>query len=229
VASLTGLLAQEANTARSHGPTTRRAQNRAHGDGTTSGLHSGTRVTLRSVYQDGFEMVEELDATSKELLVRRWKAPAGPAQAAARWEYELGEAPAAAAAGGAAGALLLRESSSAMTWLARDAGAEWHFVVRNSAFPLNVFHLSVEGDSLVLRTSNKKFFKRWTIPSLQRAGRQPEGHAVQLVTAAEGLVVRYRKPQDLHRAELEERKKRLQSVASSLAGGGGKDADCKTQ
>jgi hypothetical protein len=176
-------------------------------------------------------MVEELEAASKELLVRRWKAPAGPAQAAARWEYELGEAPAAAAAaGGAAGAPLLRESSCAMTWLARDAGAEWHFVVRNAAFPLDLFQLAVEGESLVLRTSNKKFFKRWAIPSLQRAGRQPEARAVQLVMGAEGLVVRYRKPQDLHRAELEERQKRVQSVASSLAGGGGgKDADCKTQ
>jgi len=50
---------------------------------------SGGKRRLHTTYPDGFEMVEEFDINSHELLVRRVKKPVELGEA--KWETEIGD------------------------------------------------------------------------------------------------------------------------------------------
>ena len=50
---------------------------------------SGGRRKLHYLYPDQTELVEELDVTTNEVLVRKWKRPKEFGEGT--WEYEIGE------------------------------------------------------------------------------------------------------------------------------------------
>ena len=65
---------------------------RDHDKGTTTSLVAGGRHKVQTIYRDGTEMVEEYDARTGELVLRRWKSTSGIGSKATGWLYEIGEA-----------------------------------------------------------------------------------------------------------------------------------------
>ena len=59
---------------------------------TVSQVVSGGRRKLHYLYQNGTELVEELDQNTNECLLRKWKRPTQLGKEV--WEYEIGEEPA---------------------------------------------------------------------------------------------------------------------------------------
>ncbi len=176
--------------------------------------------------------MEELDLKTRNVLIRRWKG-AGKSSlgigSSSRWEYEIGEP---ANGSGETKPSLLSASSSAPVFVALDFPQYWEWQVRNIAFPLNVYSLSLdeEKQELVLRTSTKKYFKRFAIPTMRRFGRKlEEGEATLVGHEKNILTIRYPKPADVAAQEVNMRKDQLKLSLGSSAPGNTGPGDCKQQ
>mmetsp|Transcript_2352 Transcript_2352/g.4595 ORF Transcript_2352/g.4595 Transcript_2352/m.4595 type:complete len:168 (-) Transcript_2352:57-560(-) len=167
-------------------------------------------------------MVEEIDVVTRELVVRRWKVPKAFGKEGG-WEYELGEPQKTA---NSSESLLCESSSRNPSFVARDSTDFWEWRVRNIPYPIQVYQLSIDEtkQEIVLRTSNKKYFKRFYIPSLKRENRKLDPGSLQLVDHTnDTLTIRYRKPLDIVKLEGDERRQKIEN--------GGQDGkvDCATQ
>jgi len=190
-----------------------------HLEGKSNALSSGGRHTVRTLYVDAVECVEEFDSATGELLVKRWKAASvlGRQQP---WEFEFGEPQVTSEE------VLLVINAQNPSFVNRDAGNSWEFKVRNIPYPMEVYQLSIdeEKQQLVLRTSNKKYFKRFHIPSLRRAGMTLDARLLELADYSNNtLTIRYSKPQEILQRELLEREQKMKLSSES------KSPDCATQ
>ena len=207
----------------------------------------GSKIRVCSTWSGGgagsVERVDEYEMSSKELFIRKWRV----ANALGRkrdWEYEIGEADrgldrgAGTGGGGAAGGGvgrgggLLAVASVNPVFLRRDSPRAFVFRVRNLRFPRDVYQLSIDDDKqqIVLRTSNKKYFKRFDIPALKRLGLPLETSALtyDYDSGTGVLIMRYGKPMALMQMEMEERAKAMQR-AQTRKQGGEAAGDCATQ
>lgn len=134
---------------------------------------------------------------------------------------------------------------------AQDSEAAFVWRVRNIPYPADVYEFSVDAErqQIVLRTTNRKYFKRFDIPCLKRMGipldvtrlrhkhehntlviqvRAPRRCAPSELTAAGGAglcpgTTQYIKPDEVRKAERQAR----ESAAAAPAREG--DVDCKQQ
>jgi hypothetical protein len=112
-------------------------------------------------------------------------------------------------------------------WHARDAPQFWEWVVTNIAYPKATYSVTVDAEKqqLVLRTTNKKFFKRWSVDVLRRRALALEQDAVTFAhdPKAKMLVIRYRKPSSEVQRELQRERDVLEMVKTGgrVGGGGG--------
>jgi hypothetical protein len=139
------------------------------------------------------------------------------------WEYEIGEPPAATGAGGSVGAgggALLAASGSNPLFFRCDTRADFVWKVRNVPWAIDNYTVSAEGAELVLRTANKKYYKRFRVPDLDRAGLEPDAAEVAVRHAGTTLEITYPKPQIvLEREELAREHRR------TIAGGKSKEGE----
>lgn len=65
----------------------------------------------------------------------------------------------------------LSVSSRNPVFIPQDTREAFQFRVRNIPYPRDVYQITVDSDreQIVLRTTNKKYFKRFDIPALKRA------------------------------------------------------------
>eukprot|EP00946_MAST-07B_sp_MAST-7B-sp1_P004598 g4598.t1 len=204
----------------------------------------GSKIRVRSTWNGAggavVERVDEYEMSSKELFIRKWRT----ANALGRrrdWEYEIGEADRGApggrprGAGGRAGVGdgMLAVSSVNPVFLRRDSPRAFVFRVRNLRYPRDVYQLSIDDDKqqIVLRTSNKKYFKRFDIPALKRMGLLLQTSALTYdYDSTNGvLIMRYEKPSSLMQAEMEERAKAVQRAHERKQGAASEAGDCATQ
>ena len=161
------------------------------------------------------------------LLSRRWRAPDRLGKPAP-WEYEVGEAPAAAAAAGAGEQGLVTVNAANPTFVPLDSAATFLFKVRNCPWALENYVVAVdeEKDEIVIRSKNKKYFKRFRIPALARLGIKHDEQALDLtyVASESSLVVAYTKPVEVLKHEEEERKEWKLKLAK---GAGESGESCK--
>ena len=183
------------------------------------------------------ERIDEYEMSSKELYIRKWRV-ANTLGRRRDWEYEIGEADrgrdsGAGGAGGDAGggAGLLSVARVNPVFLRRDSPRAFVFRVRNLRYPRDVYQLSIDDDKqqIVLRTSNKKYFKRFDIPALKRLGLPLETSSLtyDFDSASGVLIMRYEKPMALMQLEMEERAKAVQRAQTRKQGG--EAGDCATQ
>jgi hypothetical protein len=192
---------------------------------------SGGRKRVHTTWPDGQEFVEEFSAQTEELLVRRWKAAASALGKAPSWEYEIGEAPAvvgASAGGSALGGGFRVSSSRNPAFLCRDSPDCFVWRVRNVPYAEEVYQLAVdhEKQQILLRTSNKKYFKRWDIPTLKRLGLGLDMSRLSYSHSGTTLVIKYEKDDTVLVYEEESRQRRLRAVD---AGGADGDVGCAQQ
>lgn len=93
-----------------------------------------------------------------------------------------------------------------------DTKEEFQWRIRNLPYPPEVFSVSVDTDNhhIVVRTSNKKYFKRINVPDLKRAHLPTEQQAIKWYHANNTLVISYVKPPQIVALERKEAVERRQ-------------------
>jgi protein DPCD len=136
--------------------------------------------------------------------------------------------PAAAAVAGPSplGEGAMRESSVNPIFFRKDTDKMFQWRVRNLPYPPDVYAVTADPAErkVTIRTSNKKYFKRFDIPELDLLGLPYEPPRVQFYHSNNTLVVSYTKPQEVLRAEEEDRAERRR-IRPEEEG----DVDCKQQ
>ena len=147
-----------------------------NGEGTTTAIVVGGKLRVQTAYGNGCERVEEWvsDNTSMKggdltLQSRRWRMPS-KLNLEPDWEYEIG-APKPKASPSSETTFSISTSLNPV-WSASMTQTHFVFSVTNAPWPVDNYTVTAaEGnEELILRTKNKKFYKRWRIPSLVRAG-----------------------------------------------------------
>eukprot|EP00762_Andalucia_godoyi_P003459 ANDGO_04340.mRNA.1 hypothetical protein len=199
------------------------------------------RLQVKKVYKDGTEVLEEWEIASDALLMRKSRKPR-PIGGFTEWDYELGNAPirASSSSGSSSGGSLLDMTPSATSnpqFSRSDSAGAYGFRVRNLFdYPDDAFSVFVDGDKdeVVIRTSNKKYYKRFAIPDLKRLGiklvddhlsfrfDQQRVPGPQLRTVGT-LIVEYKKPKKAVEIEVRERARRQKAPKKDG------DVECKQQ
>eukprot|EP00049_Salpingoeca_infusionum_P001913 m.51948 g.51948 ORF g.51948 m.51948 type:complete len:203 (-) comp11273_c1_seq3:261-869(-) len=152
---------------------------------------AGGRKQILYTFPDGSEMVEEYDARTDLLMIRKWRKKSSLGKAGS-WELEMGEQFGAAKAGTAE--MGLRESSSNPVFSRQDQKKAFQWRVRNIPYPMDVYNITVDGDTIILRTSNKKYFKKFEVADLKRMGLQPTAEDITFTHNGSTLVITLPKP-----------------------------------
>jgi len=140
-----------------------------------------------------------------------------------KWEIEVGEDNQ-----GAGEDEMLVASSDQPCLFRKDTKDSFQWRVRNIEYAQEVYNITadLEKNEIVVRTTNKKWFKRIPIPDMDRMGLKVEQAGLKFTHANRTLVISYTKPGVILEAEAKLRKER----ASMKMGQMGKDdADCKQQ
>ncbi|XP_062988616.1 protein DPCD [Elgaria multicarinata webbii] len=188
----------------------------------TALLGDGKRK-IHYLFDSGKEMAEEYDVKTNQLLVRKWREK-NALGACGSWQVEVGEPHLPLP--GAADRELIKESSTNPVFMRNDTKNSFQWRIRNLPYPKNVYSVSVEKDQrcCVVRTTNKKYYKKFSIPDLDRFQLPMESTALSFTHANNTLIITYQKPTEILVAE-EELQKELKKIKAANNG----DGECKTQ
>eukprot|EP00929_Paragymnodinium_shiwhaense_P009434 TRINITY_DN113607_c0_g1_i1.p1 TRINITY_DN113607_c0_g1~~TRINITY_DN113607_c0_g1_i1.p1 ORF type:complete len:386 (+),score=99.91 TRINITY_DN113607_c0_g1_i1:84-1160(+) len=153
------------------------------------------RKKVHTTYPDGGEMVEEYDERTDLLLVRRTK-KASTLGRDPTWEYEVGQPPSTAFDPYAD---TLKASATQPIFLRKDTPEHFQWRIRNLTYPSSVYSVTVdhEKQDVVVRTSNKKYFKRIEIADLRRLGLKIKDEPLDWKHMNNTLIISYAKPKEV--------------------------------
>ncbi|KAJ8688042.1 hypothetical protein QAD02_023837 [Eretmocerus hayati] len=160
----------------------------------TAIIQDGKRK-VHFLMEDGREMVEEYNMDTNVLVKRAWKQKGKLGQDIG-WVIEVGDPEPSVTDN--LDSIGIRESSSApiITRRVTKTALEWR--IRNLSYPKDVFSVKAEDDgTITVRTSNKKYFKKITVPDLERVGLKPEQERISFTHQYNTLVITYKKPPKL--------------------------------
>lgn len=171
-------------------------------------------------------MVEEFSKTDNTLLVRRWK-QVDVLGRAGKWLYEIGEEAPRAGMTSSASAGLLAASASSPIFVPRDKKSRFEWRIRNLPYPKETYKFEVDDakQQIILRTTNKKYFKRWDVPLMKRLGESLAKTNLLFKHAHNTLIIQYKKPAKVKQFEAFMAKQRASAGASKAE----KPPDCATQ
>lgn len=171
------------------------------------------------------ECAEEYDAKTDELLVRRWRSKT-TLGGWTRWEFEIGDAPTKPASSMIAGGAMKVSRAKNPVFIPQDSSSAFIWRIRNLPYPKNIFQLSVdeEKQQIVLRTTNKKYFKRFDIPALKRLELKLDPRLVSCEHSNQTLKISYEKVPAVREVEAKLRSRRNQKMNQSDS-----PSDCKQQ
>jgi len=191
-------------------------------------MNSNGRKKCHYTFPNESEMVEEYDAQTDKLLVRKRRDKTflgGDGE----WVFEVGEPPARVTIENDT----LRPSSSNPVLVRGDRPHAFEWRVRNLPYPKPTYSVTIDQDKrqIVVRTSNKKYFKRIDIDDLDRARLPIEDSALSWEHQNSTLIITYKKPPAILQLEKEAKVARLAApdAGSSKPGGPDGDVDCKQQ
>nr|XP_032821729.1 protein DPCD isoform X1 [Petromyzon marinus] len=185
-------------------------------------LLQGGRRRVHYSFEDAREMIEEYDVITELLMLRRWRVRSmlGAPRA---WETEVGEpGPSPSSVD------TLKESAAAPVCVRGETREELWWRVRNVPYPPHVFSVCVDStnNNLVISTSNHKYYKRLSIPDLDRLELPLDPEAVSFSHNNHTLIVKYQKP-----ARLLDHEKRVRREICTLSSEGNTEdkPQCNTQ
>ncbi|RNF20655.1 DPCD protein [Trypanosoma conorhini] len=193
------------------------------------------RKRITSKFVDGSEMVEEYDVITDDLLLRKRRAKTALGNFG-DWQVEVGSE---TRARNLERELLVEAGGSPE--LVRQDTPEYHvFRIRNLPYAREVFSVAVEhrqpGDAgeIVVRTSNRKYFKRLAIPELQRRQIPLDPVHLSYEVQHNTLIIRYKKHLTVLAADAAAKKERAALPARRIdaaegADGGGGGGGCAQQ
>jgi hypothetical protein len=185
------------------------------------------RRKVRALFTDGLEVIEEYDVITDDLLLRKSRRPTVTG-GEGEWVVEVGTDERASRAFNA-DLDLLRESSSAPVLSRKDSDTEIEFRIRNLPYTKDVFSVTIDeqANALVVRTTNKKYFKRIEVPDMTRAGLRLDAANLSWDFKLNTLVITYRKHVAMRVVEAQEKKERASMKSARVKDDG--DGKCAQQ
>ncbi|KAK1127171.1 hypothetical protein K0M31_003720 [Melipona bicolor] len=183
----------------------------------TAIIQDGKRK-VHFLMKDGREMVEEYHLQTNVVVRRAWKEKGKLGQDVG-WKVEIGDPEPRQSNIEIYG---IEESSNTpfITRRITKTALEWR--IRNLTYPQNVYSVTAEDDNTItIRTTNKKYFKKIIVPDLERAGLKVEQDRISFIYQFNTLVIKYKKPPAL----LELEKKILDKILQLKARNDG-DVQC---
>ncbi|NWX87925.1 DPCD protein, partial [Nothoprocta ornata] len=185
-------------------------------------LQDGKRK-VHYLFEDGKEMAEEYEVKTGRLVSRKWREK-NALGGFGTWQVEVGDPTSPPM--GALESELIKESSSNPVFMRKDTLTSFQWRIRNLPYPKEVYSVSVEKEQrcCVVRTTNKKYYKRFPIPDLDRYQLPLDAAALSFTYANNTLIITYQKPKEILAAE-EELQKELKKIKAANED----DNECKTQ
>jgi len=192
---------------------------------------SDGRKKVHSVFSDDSELVEEFDVITDELLLRKVRKP-NTLGGEGTWVVEVGVDSDVRRTKAMIERELLVEVNGSPELVAQETKEAFVFRIRNLPYPKENFVVSIDVDKsplgeIVIRTVNKKYFKRLTIPPLVRAKLPLEQSMLKWSVAHNTLLVEYGKSLTIKAKDSVESKERATMKAVRLKDG--EQPQCKQQ
>ena len=145
------------------------------GEPTATAIVAGGRKKVHFVYPDKTELVEEYDINTFELLIRKWKKHKDYGKE--EWIFEIGEPtptfnPEADLLAPSTATVRKNLLKIKPMLVRKDTETQFQWRIRNLTWPKAVYLVEVDltKQEIVIKTTNKKYYKRIAIPDMQRSG-----------------------------------------------------------
>ena len=168
-------------------------------NGTRTYLINGDFIKFHTVFKDGSEIVEEYGIYSEEIESRRVKkiGMTGKEQ----WTTEIGEE----IKPRNNDEFLIKENDNNPLFIRKDTPKEFQWRVRNLKGDADNFMVECDKDKqqIVIRTKNKKYYKRFNIPDLERLNIKLDESLMKVNFVNSTLIISYTKPKEVLESENE--------------------------
>ncbi|XP_075221747.1 protein DPCD [Lycorma delicatula] len=150
-------------------------------------------------FPNGYEMAEEYNMSSNTLLRRAWRKQT-ELKKNNEWEVEVGDPEPRYTSLDIAG---FKESSDNPYIVKRVTKTNLEWRIRNLPYPLETYSVTTDQNEkcIVVKTSNKKYFKKLQVQELDRVGLVPEQQALDYSHKFNTLIITYKKPQQVLQME----------------------------
>ena len=168
-------------------------------NGTRTYLINGDFIKFHTVFKDGSEIVEEYGIYSEEIESRRVKkiGMTGKEQ----WTTEIGEE----IKPRNNDEFLIKENDNNPLFIRKDTAKEFQWRIRNLKGDADNFMVECDKDKqqIVIKTKNKKYYKRFNIPDLERLNIKLDESLMKVNFVNNTLIISYTKPKEALEAEKE--------------------------
>mmetsp|Transcript_11710 Transcript_11710/g.25925 ORF Transcript_11710/g.25925 Transcript_11710/m.25925 type:complete len:192 (-) Transcript_11710:126-701(-) len=163
------------------------------GEPQTICIRADGRKKVHTTYPDESEVVEEFDEKTNALLLRKSRKPTAIGRDG-EWVTEVGQDSMSMRFDPSKD--MLAPSSSNPIFLRKDTPSDFQWRIRNLSYPKSVYAVTCDhaAQQIVVRTENKKYFKRIDVPDLQRASLKLEDGSLTWDHSHNTLVISYKKP-----------------------------------
>ena len=168
-------------------------------NGSRTYLINGDFIKFHTVFKDGTEIVEEYGIYSEELESRRVKKIGMTGKES--WTTEIGEE----IKPRNNDEFLIKENDNNPLFIRKDTPKEFQWRVRNLKGDADNFMVECDKDKqqIVIRTKNKKYYKRFNIPDLERLNVKLDESLMKVNFVNSTLIISYTKPKEALAAESE--------------------------
>ncbi|XP_032683725.1 protein DPCD [Odontomachus brunneus] len=146
------------------------------------------------------EMIEEYNLDTNVVVRRTWR-KRNQFEKEIGWSVEIGD-PGHKILTQDDETCVIQESSNMPVVVRRITKTLLEWRIRNLPYPKDVYSVTAEeDDTITVRTSNKKYFKKLEVPDLQRIGLKPKQDAITFTHSLNTLIIMYKKPTELLNVE----------------------------
>ena len=165
---------------------------------------------MHYLFPDQTELVEERDETTNEILLRKWKRPKEFGNA--DWEVEIGDDTKAFNPE----TDMIAASNANPLFLRKDSKDRFEWRIRNLPYPKETYLIEIDHQKqqIVLKTTNKKYYKRIDVPDLKRVNLKLEESSLLWKHQNNTLIIAYEKPD-----QVKERDQEMLRMAAKAANG----------
>ena len=168
--------------------------------GSRTYLISGDFIKFHTVFKDGTEIVEEYSLYSEEIESRRVKKVSMTGKE--NWTTEIGEE---IKRNNNEDFLIKVNNDNNPIFIRKDTKENFEYRIRNLKGDADNFLVDIdkEKDEIVIRTKNKKYYKRFNIPDLKRLNLNLNENNLKVNFSNNVLVITYKKPIEILNNEKE--------------------------
>jgi len=168
--------------------------------GSRTYLISGDFIKFHTVFKDGTEIVEEYSLYTEEIESRRVKKVSMTGKE--NWTTEIGEE---IKRNNNEDFLIKVNNDNNPIFIRKDTKDNFEFRIRNLKGDADNFMIDIDKDKdeIVIRTKNKKYYKRFNIPDLKRLNLNLNENNLKVNFTNNVLVITYKKPIEVLNSEKE--------------------------